>query len=109
MKALLALGIAVLLASTPAFADEGEVPPDILARMGLRGMTPLSDAEALPIRGTPVFYWPATESTFSIPAFQTHFVSQQEPTPVYGWSTGFSPGPYWYGPDGTGPRFIIRW
>jgi hypothetical protein len=108
MKALLALGIAVLLTSTSAFADEGEVPPDIVARMGLRGMTPLSDAEALAIRGTPVFYWPTTESTFSIPGFQTRFVFQQEPMPVYGfgWSTGFSP--YWYVPEGTGLRFIIR-
>jgi hypothetical protein len=68
--------------AAPVWAADGRVSRESLASFGLAGMTAIPDVQGTTIRGTPVPYWPLTQSTFVIPAFTTRFVFQWRPTPV---------------------------
>ena|SRR5579862_5504813 len=51
MKTLLAFASFLCLTALPAFGADGQIPNSSLARVGLSGMTPLSDVQGLEIRG----------------------------------------------------------
>src|SRR5579863_5317482 len=51
MKILFALATVVALSAAPAFAADGHVSRHSLAKMGLSGMTSMSDAQGTAIRG----------------------------------------------------------
>ena len=54
MKSLIALASVVALSVTPAFAAEGRISHQSLAKMGLSGMTAMADAQGAQIRGLSV-------------------------------------------------------
>jgi hypothetical protein len=58
MKTLLAVAVVLLLLAGPARAADARLSQDSLARLGLGGMQPISDAQGAQIRGTPAFLWP---------------------------------------------------
>ncbi len=60
MKRLLALAAVFAIVAGTAIAGDGQVPHRDLAKMGLSGMTTLSDAQGMQVRGTFVI---ATSST----------------------------------------------
>jgi hypothetical protein len=51
MKILVALVTVVSLSAAPALAGDSQIPNRSLARMGLQGMTTMSDADGMSIRG----------------------------------------------------------
>lgn len=51
MKSLLAVLTVLALSAVPALAGEGRVSDQSLAKMGLSGMTAMTDAHGLQIRG----------------------------------------------------------
>jgi hypothetical protein len=51
MKILVALVTVVCLSAAPALAGDRQISKHSLARMGLQGMTTLSDADGMSIRG----------------------------------------------------------
>jgi hypothetical protein len=51
MKSLIALASVAMLAATPAFAAEGHVSNQSLAKMGLSGMKAMADSQGAHIRG----------------------------------------------------------
>lgn len=51
MKSLIALASVAMLAVTPAFAAEGHVSNNSLAKMGLSGMKAMADSQGTQIRG----------------------------------------------------------
>jgi hypothetical protein len=54
MKTLLSVAAVVVLAASPAFAGQGQVSKNSLAKMGLAGMQVMSDEQGSQIRGTSV-------------------------------------------------------
>lgn len=82
MKILMTVACSLAFTAMPALAAEGRVSRESLARFGLDGMTVMPDLQGTTIRGTPVPYWPLTQSTYVIPAFTTRFVFQWRPEPV---------------------------
>ena len=52
MKILLALVTVVILSAAPVLAGDGQISKSSLSRMGLPGMTAMSDADGMAIRGT---------------------------------------------------------
>jgi len=54
MKTLVVLAASVALSAAPALAADGKVSHSSLAKMGLPGMQPMSDAKGLEIRGQAV-------------------------------------------------------
>jgi hypothetical protein len=52
MKILLGLVTVVGLSTASAFAGDGQIAKSSLSRMGLPGMTVMSDADGMSIRGT---------------------------------------------------------
>jgi hypothetical protein len=54
MKILVALVTVVGLSAAPALAGDCQIPNHSLARMGLHGMTTMSDADGMSIRGQAV-------------------------------------------------------
>jgi hypothetical protein len=54
MKSLIALASVLALSVSPAFAAEGQVSHQSLAKMGLAGMTAMADAQGMQIRGLSV-------------------------------------------------------
>jgi hypothetical protein len=51
MKALLTFAAVVCFTAMPAFSADGQVSQSSLTRLGLGGLTPISDTEGLEIRG----------------------------------------------------------
>ena len=51
MKTLLSIASVLVLSAAPAFAGEGHVSNQSLAKMGLSGMQTMSDAQGSQIRG----------------------------------------------------------
>ena len=51
MKSLYALAAIVAFSAVPAFAGEGHVSTNSLAKMGLAGMKTMNDAQGMQIRG----------------------------------------------------------
>jgi hypothetical protein len=51
MKSLYALATIVAFSAVPAFAGEGHVSTNSLAKMGLAGMKTMNDAQGMAIRG----------------------------------------------------------
>jgi hypothetical protein len=51
MKSLIALASVVAFCAAPAFAAEGQLSSQALAKMGLPGMKAMSDEEGMGIRG----------------------------------------------------------
>lgn len=54
MKSLYALAAIVAFSAVPAFAGEGHVSTNSLAKMGLAGMKTMNDAQGMQIRGTSI-------------------------------------------------------
>lgn len=54
MKTLFATLSIVALSAAPVLAGDGAIPNDALGRMGLGGMTRLSDRQGMSIRGTSI-------------------------------------------------------
>jgi len=54
MKSLYALAAIVAFSAVPAFAGEGHVSNNSLAKMGLAGMKTMNDAQGMQIRGTSI-------------------------------------------------------
>ena len=54
MKSLIALASVLALSVSPAFAADGHVSHQSLAKMGLAGMTAMADAQGAQIRGLSV-------------------------------------------------------
>src|ERR1700732_3374472 len=54
MKILYALAAIVAFSAVPAFAGEGHVSNNSLAKMGLAGMKTMNDAQGMQIRGTSI-------------------------------------------------------
>jgi hypothetical protein len=52
MKIFLALVTVVVLSAAPVLAGDGQISKSSLSRMGLPGMTAMSDADGMAIRGT---------------------------------------------------------
>jgi len=82
MKILMTVACSLAFTTMPASAADGCVSRESLSRLGLDGMTVMPDVQGTTIRGTPVLYWPLTQSTYVIPAFTTRFVFQWRPEPV---------------------------
>jgi ABC-type Zn2+ transport system substrate-binding protein/surface adhesin len=51
MKSLLTFAAVLFFAALPAYSADGRIPDSSLARLGLAGMTSMSDAQGLEIRG----------------------------------------------------------
>ncbi len=51
MKALFPLVILFSLVAAPSFANDGQIPSDSLAKMGLGGLRTLSDTDGALVRG----------------------------------------------------------
>src|SRR5580658_127262 len=51
MKTLLSIASVLVLAASPAFAGEGQVSKQSLAKMGLSGMQTMTDSQGQQIRG----------------------------------------------------------
>ena len=54
MKSLYAIAAIVALSAAPAFAGEGHVTTNSLAKMGLAGMKAMDDAQGMQVRGLSV-------------------------------------------------------
>jgi hypothetical protein len=54
MKTLLSVAAVLVLSAAPAFAGQGQVSKNSLAKMGLSGMQVMSDAQGMSVRGTSV-------------------------------------------------------
>ncbi|HET6324330.1 MAG TPA: hypothetical protein VFG04_06490 [Planctomycetaceae bacterium] len=54
MKSLYALAAIVAFSAVPAFAAEGQVSHNALAKMGLSSMKSMDDAQGMKIRGTSI-------------------------------------------------------
>jgi len=66
MKSLIAFASVLALSVVPVFAGEGHVTDQSLAKMGLHGMQPLTDAQGMTIRGQS-----ATAGGFSVATLGT--------------------------------------
>ncbi len=79
-------GLLVSASSSFAANANGNVSRDALARMGLREIRALPDAQGLAIRGTPACICPTERKTYVIQASaQLRFVFQWRPEEVYFW------------------------
>jgi hypothetical protein len=81
MKILVALITLVSLSAVPALAGEGRISNHSLARMGLQGMTTMSDADGMSIRGQAILV-----------AFDHTFISNHNQVDVVASASGVTSG-----------------
>jgi len=67
MKTLLTIASVLVLSASPAFAGEGQISKQSLAKMGLSGMQTMSDAQGMQIRGTAAIVIVSGKSTATVP------------------------------------------
>jgi hypothetical protein len=58
MRTMVVVAFAIVLSSVPALAADGRVSSSSLAKMGLPGLRPMSDAIGMKIRGQALVYPP---------------------------------------------------
>jgi hypothetical protein len=64
MKSLFALAAIVAFSAAPAFAGEGQVSSNSLAKMGLSSLKSMDDAQGMTIRGTSIAIASGTSFAF---------------------------------------------